>query len=80
MEIPADEIQRYYKFVEQLSKDLGSIAIPPETILWHYTTGSSLIKIVDSATIFATQLSGLNDTTELVRFEALPRGSSFPPR
>ena len=65
MTIPINETQRYYDFVKQLTSDLGTIAISPDSILWHYTSGSALIAIVDTETIFATQLSGLNDTTEL---------------
>jgi hypothetical protein len=65
MTIPINETQRYYDFVRQLTTDLGTIAISPDSILWHYTSGSALIAIVDTGTIFATQLSGLNDTTEL---------------
>ena len=65
MAIPADENKRYYDFIHQLTKDLGTIAIPPDSMLWHYTSGSALVAIVESGTIYATQLSGLNDTTEL---------------
>ncbi|MFZ0799092.1 MAG: DUF2971 domain-containing protein [Terriglobales bacterium] len=65
MAIPADETKRYYDFVNQLIKDLGTIAIPPDSMLWHYTNGTALIAIIETGTIFATQLSGLNDTTEL---------------
>src|ERR1700722_14153072 len=65
MAIPADEIKRYYDFANQLIGDLKTIAIPPDSMLWHYTSGSALIQIVDTGTIYATQLSGLNDTTEL---------------
>lgn len=65
MTIPAEEKQRYLDFVHQLTAELGTIRIPPDSTLWHYTTGNSLIEIIKSGTIFATQLSGLNDTTEL---------------
>jgi hypothetical protein len=65
MEIPAGETQRYYDFVKQLVTDLRTIAIPPDSMLWHYTSGSALIAIIETGTIFATQLSGLNDTTEI---------------
>jgi hypothetical protein len=65
MPIPAEEIKRYNDFCGQIPRELGSTVIPPNTILWHYTTGPALIGIVDSGSIFATQLSCLNDTTEL---------------
>lgn len=37
---------------------------PP--VLWHYTTGDKLIEMIKSKTIWATQLSCLNDSQELV--------------
>jgi Protein of unknown function (DUF2971) len=64
MPIPDDEKQRYMNFAIQLTRELESIKIPPGTLLWHYTNGSSLIAILDSMTIFSTHLSCLNDTTE----------------
>ncbi len=65
MPIPDDEKKRYTDFALGLARELGSISIPPETILWHYTNGPSLIAIIESMSIFSTQLSCLNDTTEL---------------
>ena len=41
------------------------MTIPPDTILWHYTNGQALLQIVDSMSIFSTQISCLNDATEL---------------
>ena len=58
MAIPADETKRYYDFVNQLIKDLGTIAIPPDSMLWHYTNGTALIAIIETGTIFATQPLG----------------------
>jgi hypothetical protein len=65
MPISADETKRYLAFAYDMVRELGSMAIHPDTILWHYTNGSSLIEIVNSASIFATQVSCLNDTTEV---------------
>jgi hypothetical protein len=65
MPIPDDEKKRYIDFALELAQELGSILIPPDTILWHYTNGSSLIAIIESMSIFSTHLSCLNDTTEL---------------
>lgn len=65
MTIPADETKRYTDFALQLKSDLETKATPPNLMLWHYTSGGALIDIIDSGTIYATQLSGLNDTTEL---------------
>jgi hypothetical protein len=38
-------------------------------LVWHYTSGDGLIKILSSGTIFATQVSCLNDSTE-IRYSA----------
>ncbi len=37
----------------------------PEQIVWHYTSGAGLIGIIESGTIFGTQVSCLNDATEI---------------
>jgi hypothetical protein len=42
----------------------------PEQMLWHYTTSAGLIGIVQSGSIFATQVSCVNDTTE-IRYSAM---------
>ena len=65
MSIPEEEKERYQAFVLAIAKALGSMRYGPETMLWHYTSGSSLIKILDSMSIYSTQISCLNDATEL---------------
>ncbi len=54
-------------FFDQAIADLNCV-IPAEDydeIVWHYTTGQSLIEIVRTGSLFATQVACLNDTTEL---------------
>jgi hypothetical protein len=65
MAIPEEEKARYQAFVVSLAKELGAMQYAPDTMLWHYTNGSALIKILDSMTIYSTQISCLNDATEL---------------
>jgi hypothetical protein len=65
MPIAAEEKKAYNDFAVELARELGSVLTPPETILWHYTSGPALIAILESMTLFSTQLSCLNDTTEL---------------
>jgi hypothetical protein len=65
MLISDDDKQRYLNFALDLAKDLGARSIPADAILWHYTTGSSLISIFDTMTLYSTQLSCLNDSTEM---------------
>ena len=69
MPIPDAEKLRYADFVQELWRELDAIAIPPETILWHYTTGSSLVAILESMTLYSTHISCLNDSSE-VRYGA----------
>jgi hypothetical protein len=40
-------------------------------ILWHYTTGESLIGIIEKGELWATQVSCLNDQTELIHAASL---------
>jgi len=65
MSIPQGEKDRYGAFVLAIARALGSMSYGPETLLWHYTNGSSLIAILDSMSIYSTQISCLNDATEL---------------
>jgi hypothetical protein len=41
-----------------------------EQVVWHYTSGNGLISIIESGSIFATQVSCLNDATE-IRYSAM---------
>jgi hypothetical protein len=65
MPISDDDKKQYLNFAMELTKDLRSLLIPADTTLWHYTTGASLISIFESMSLFSTQLSCLNDSTEL---------------
>ena len=55
---------RYYAFVEAEIHKLKCFDVD-EQLLWHYTTGDALISIIESGTLFATQVSCLNDGTEI---------------
>lgn len=65
MPIADDEKKAYNDFAVELTRELGSVLILPDKILWHCTSGPALIAILETMTIFSTQLSCLNDTTEL---------------
>src|ERR1700739_1105098 len=54
----------YLPFVLSLLNELDCMP-DPEQMLWHYTTSAGLIGIVESGSIFATQVSCLNDSTEI---------------
>jgi hypothetical protein len=56
--------QYYFPYVQSLMDQLDWKP-EPELIVWHYTSGPGLISIIESGTIFATQVSCLNDATEI---------------
>ena len=55
---------KYQEFVRQQVKQLGSLDFDREVILWHYTNGAGLLGILETGTIFSTQVSCVNDSTE----------------
>lgn len=61
--------QYYFPFVNGLLERLDWKPIPDQ-VVWHYTNGSGLIGIIESGSIFATQISCLNDSTE-IRYSAM---------
>ncbi len=65
MSISDDDKLSYVNFAVQVAMDLNVVSIDPDAILWHYTTGSTLISIFESMSLYSTQLSCLNDSTEL---------------
>jgi Protein of unknown function (DUF2971) len=65
MAITDDDKARYVRLAVQVALELNVASIAPDTILWHYTTGSTLISIFESMSLYSTQLSCLNDSTEL---------------
>lgn len=46
-------------------RELNKLARTPPPVLWHYTDGTALIAIVETGSLWATQLSCLNDYSEL---------------
>ena len=55
------EHRQYGQFCGDLIK---TMCRPPPPILWHYTSGSSLINIIRTGQLFATQIACLNDQSE----------------
>jgi hypothetical protein len=58
----------YFAFVNDLIKKVMRIPNPND-VVWHYTTGENLLKIIESGTLYATQVACLNDSSE-VRYSA----------
>jgi hypothetical protein len=44
---------------------LKVIEFNDQEIIWHYTSGDALLGIVETGTLYATQVSCLNDSTEI---------------
>jgi hypothetical protein len=65
MPVSAEQFQKYQKFLEEQAERLGSVKYDLNTLLWHYTSGQNLIKIVESGRLYSTQVSCLNDSSEM---------------
>ena len=64
MPVTQDENDKYRRFVNVLADELGVFAFHPETTIWHYTNEQGLLGILQSASLFATQVAFLNDRRE----------------
>jgi hypothetical protein len=65
MPLTEEETNSYAAFVDEQLKALGVLEVKQQDVLWHYTTGDALLSIVQSDTLYATQVSCLNDSTEI---------------
>jgi len=70
-----EQVKAYNSFAVGIAKKLGAVDFAPDKILWHYTTGSSLLAIIESSSLFATQVSCLNDSTEIRYASKLLQGA-----
>lgn len=64
MRVTLEENDKYRLFVNDLANRIGVFDFAPDQIVWHYTDGSGLLGIFQSATLFATQVASLNDPDE----------------
>src|SRR6266481_7399641 len=64
MPVTLEENEKYGAFVRAKAKEIGLFAYKPDDIVWHYTDGSGFLGIVQSASIYATQVASLNDKNE----------------
>jgi hypothetical protein len=65
MPVEPDERQQYGQFFLDVAKELGAMDVNFGETLWHYTTGTSLLAILNSNRLYATQVACLNDSTEI---------------
>ena len=63
-QITQGEINRYWDFVRDQFQRTGRTA-PSPAVLWHYTSGDGLVAIIQSGELWTTQISCVNDSTEL---------------
>lgn len=64
MPVTDDENNQYRRFVSEVAAELGVFDFQPDQIVWHYTNGPGLLGIVQSSSIYATQVACLNDADE----------------
>src|SRR5262245_62798120 len=62
VEVTDSETAQCMDFVRREIARVGRI--PPQ-VLWHYTTGNGLVGIVETDQLWTTQISCVNDSTEL---------------
>jgi Protein of unknown function (DUF2971) len=73
MPVTQEETKKYFEFVQEQVKLLNGMDIDGTQTVWHYTTGDALINIVQSGSLYSTQVSCLNDSTEVHYGETLLR-------
>ena len=75
MPITQEEEAKYLQFLQEQVNTLECLVGDADRnqFVWHYTTGDALISIIESGTIYATQVSCLNDSTEVRYGENLLR-------
>ncbi len=59
-----EENEKYRRFVSDKAQEIGLFDYKPDDIIWHYTDGPGFLGILQSGTIYATQVSSLNDRNE----------------
>ena len=64
MPVTPEENEQYRLFVSEKAREIGLFNYNPDDIIWHYTDGTGFLGILQSATIYATQVSSLNDRNE----------------
>ncbi len=64
MPVTAEENEKYRLFVSEKAKEVGCLDYKPDEIIWHYTNGEGFLGILQSSSIYATQVASLNDKNE----------------
>jgi hypothetical protein len=64
MPVTLEENEKYGAFVRAKAQEIGCFDFKPDDIVWHYTDGDGLLGILQSGTLYATQVASLNDMNE----------------
>lgn len=64
MPVTQQENETYRQFVSQVAIDLGVFDMQGQEVVWHYTNGEGFLGILQSSTLYASQVSALNDARE----------------
>ncbi len=64
MHVTPQENEKYRGFASEIATEMGVFSFKGDDIVWHYTNGTGFLGIVQTGTIYATQVSCLNDKTE----------------
>jgi hypothetical protein len=64
MPVTAEENEKYRLFVVDKANEIGLFDFKPDDIVWHYTDGPGFLGIIQSGSIYATQVASLNDSNE----------------
>lgn len=64
MPVTQQENNIYREFVSKMALELGVFDLKGQEIVWHYTNGEGFLGILQSSTLFATQVAALNDSKE----------------
>ena len=70
-----EEIEKFRSFTRRVAIDAGLMNFDPDMTIWHYTTGSGFLGMIESGAIRATQVAAVNDSTETVYATRLYRGA-----
>jgi hypothetical protein len=65
MPVTQEENDKYGAFVQAKAREFGAFAYEPNQIVWHYTNGPGFLGILETASIFVTQVASLNDSKEI---------------
>jgi hypothetical protein len=63
--ITETERLKFIAFIDAQMKYLKVLEVNSDDKIWHYTSGDALLGIVETGTLYATQVSCLNDSTEI---------------